>query len=203
MLRLFDRENRDITDECEFCDNPACLGEPWCSAWGICKAMEPKESASVDSHGDTYFDNLFNDLSQQMDSSSTFLQESTSSTSLHCTRVHIPQQEEQPCSSTSLTSFTQAKPTKQRPSSRVKSDKEVEQARASGIPPSTQKDTKYCIGLWNAWVSYRALENGDVIKPIGELSREELDYWLTRFILEVKHGLDNNYIMCNQNFFPF
>lgn len=29
----------------EFCDNPACLGEPWCSVWGICKAQEPEQSA--------------------------------------------------------------------------------------------------------------------------------------------------------------
>ena len=53
MLRFYDKEKRDITDELDspslFCGNPACLGEPWCSAWGICKdvAVEPKNSAST------------------------------------------------------------------------------------------------------------------------------------------------------------
>ena len=40
MLRLFDKNNRDITDECQYCSNPSCLGEPWCSAWGICKDFD-------------------------------------------------------------------------------------------------------------------------------------------------------------------
>ena len=34
-VRLFDSENRDITDQLEYCGNPSCLGEPWCSAFGI------------------------------------------------------------------------------------------------------------------------------------------------------------------------
>ena len=43
--------NVDITDEKENCSNPACLGEPWCSAWGICgaqfeNAKEPTQTAS-------------------------------------------------------------------------------------------------------------------------------------------------------------
>ena len=41
MLRLFDSENRDITDQLEYCGNPSCLGEPWCSAFGVCKVQEP------------------------------------------------------------------------------------------------------------------------------------------------------------------
>ena len=45
MLRLFDMNGRDITDELDYCSNPSCLGEPWCSAWGICKAQEPVEQA--------------------------------------------------------------------------------------------------------------------------------------------------------------
>ena len=35
MLRFFDKDNRDITNELnipDYCGNPSCLGEPWCSA---------------------------------------------------------------------------------------------------------------------------------------------------------------------------
>ena len=53
---------------------------------------------------------------------------------------------------------------KLRPFSEVKSDKGVELARASGIPQSTQKDTNYCIGLWDAWASYRVEANGDTME---------------------------------------
>ncbi len=37
MLRLYDKYNRDITDSRQYCSSPSCLGQPWCSAWGICK----------------------------------------------------------------------------------------------------------------------------------------------------------------------
>ena len=37
MLKLYDKNNEEITDSTEYCENPACLGEPWCSAWGHCK----------------------------------------------------------------------------------------------------------------------------------------------------------------------
>ena len=38
MLRLYDKNHKDITDNYPRCSNPSCLGEPWCSAWGICEA---------------------------------------------------------------------------------------------------------------------------------------------------------------------
>lgn len=39
MLRLYNDKQEDIPNQPrQFCGNPACLGEPWCSAWGICAA---------------------------------------------------------------------------------------------------------------------------------------------------------------------
>ena len=69
----------------------------------------------------------------------------------------------------------------------IKTDKEVEESRTSGIPLKTVQDTKYCIGLWESWACFRADENGDTIGPI---EREELQYWLSRFILEVSKAID-------------
>ena len=40
MLRLYDSNHKDITGYREYCGNPSCLGEPWCSAWGICSAEQ-------------------------------------------------------------------------------------------------------------------------------------------------------------------
>ena len=48
------------------------------------------------------------------------------------------------------TSFIQPNKTN-RVFSAVKSDREVEQARAAGVPQKTQKDTMYCMSVWEAW----------------------------------------------------
>jgi len=68
----------------------------------------------------------------------------------------------------------------------VKTDAEIQLARVQGIPKKTQEDTKYCVGLWDAWRRYRLETTADTIKPIAELNRTELQHWLTRFTLEVR-----------------
>ena len=60
--------------------------------------------------------------------------------------------------------------------------------RAFGIPENTRKDTKYCHGLWVEWTMYRR-KNGDVIPPLEELSKEQMCYWLTRFVMEVRKSV--------------
>ena len=50
----------------------------------------------------------------------------------------------------------------------------------------TRQDTKYCLSLWDSWASYRIQANGDQITSLIEtLSREQLQFWLIRFVLEV------------------
>ena len=73
-----------------------------------------------------------------------------------------------------------------RPFAPVKTDAEIQLARAQGIPKKTQEDTKYCVSLWDAWRRYRLETTGDAIKPITELNRTELQHWLTCFTLEVR-----------------
>ena len=53
MLKLFDQNNEEITDERQrqYCNNSACPGEPWCSAWGTCietAALEPQQQAIME-----------------------------------------------------------------------------------------------------------------------------------------------------------
>ena len=67
-----------------------------------------------------------------------------------------------------------------------KSDEEVAQARATGVPLKTQQDTKYCVRLWEEWVDHRKSTTGKNIAPLVELSSPELQHWLTCFILEVR-----------------
>ncbi len=67
-----------ITDDYRVnCKNPTCLGEPWCSAWGICKghlqpepeqAAEMQEASALEQEYDKLeqeYDKLFQELSQQ------------------------------------------------------------------------------------------------------------------------------------------
>ena len=76
-------------------------------------------------------------------------------------------------------------PAIKQPFAAMKSDDEIKQARVSGIPLKTQADTKYCIGLWEAWTAHRMAENGDAIQPIENLTDKELQHWMIRFMLEV------------------
>ena len=74
-----------------------------------------------------------------------------------------------------------------------KTDEEVQQARAQGIPVKTVQDTKYCFGIWEAWREHRNKTTGADIARISELSHQELDHWLTRFILEVRKKTGEEY----------
>ena len=78
MLRLLDKDGRDISDKWVYCDQPGCLGEPWCSAWGTCQGMrmdsqQPDEATCQygGSGCEEEFDEVFLALSQQQDASST------------------------------------------------------------------------------------------------------------------------------------
>ena len=60
-----------------------------------------------------------------------------------------------------------------------KTDEEVAEARSKGVPYKTQKDTAWGISIWEQWRKHRQQTTGVAIPPT-------LDYWLSRFILEVR-----------------
>jgi len=37
MLNMLDKDCKEVLDERTYCSTPDCLGEPWCSAWNVCK----------------------------------------------------------------------------------------------------------------------------------------------------------------------
>lgn len=174
MLRFYNSAQEDITDQpSQFCGNPECLGEPWCSAWGICQdtltTETPKEASSPSEHDGN--SPLFVALSQQLDCSTP-------------TEPAPPSFVE--CQPPPLTTVTSSPPSKKRRLfAPIHTDKEVEEARATSIPKKTVQDTKYCLGLFQTWAKHRIRENGDNIGPIELLNKEELQYWLSRFVLEV------------------
>ena len=165
MLRLFDVNGRDMTDELDYCSNPSYLGEPWCSAWGICKAQEPVEQAMEleTRHGlqsESSDDNIYSELKSLLQNSGPLPHSSSipGPGPAHSSSTPAPPAPPLPLYLTSLQFHPmQAKPPackKQRQFAVIKSDREVEDARAFGIPENTRKDTKYCHGLWVEWTMY-------------------------------------------------
>ena len=71
-----------------------------------------------------------------------------------------------------------------------KSDEDVESARRAGVPKKTQADTKYCMRLWNEWRIHRNSTCTAIAETvpddITQMECETLQYWMCRFVLEVR-----------------
>ena len=65
-------------------------------------------------------------------------------------------------------------------------DEEVEGKRSANVPKRTQQDTEYCLRIWKQWHSYRQSKISQSIPQLEEMTKEDLDYWLSRFVLEVR-----------------
>ena len=77
MLRLYGADNKEVTYDqpTQFCGNPACLSEPWRSAWGTCKdaAIWPcttTQSSRTHGRSELEINDLFLQASQAFESSS-------------------------------------------------------------------------------------------------------------------------------------
>ena len=69
-----------------------------------------------------------------------------------------------------------------------KSEEEVQQARKARIPKKTQTDTKYCVDIWKNWSIYRnsVVNTEQVNEDITALDNNGIQYWMSRFVLEVR-----------------
>ena len=132
-----------------FCGNPACLGEPWCSAWGICKdvAVEPKNSAATMeevSGVEQEYTIILLELSHAI-----FFGQFHPST----TQYQLKYQ---------LHSFSSSS-TKSRQFAQIKSDEEVELARTSGIPSKTKQDFITTIINFNLDINTKGQNNIELL----------------------------------------
>ena len=67
------------------------------------------------------------------------------------------------------------------------SDNAVQEAKKAAVPKTTQRDTTWCISLWNEWRDDRNSRSEEQVpSDICALSPEELQRWLSRFMLEVR-----------------
>ena len=204
MLRLFDKHNRDITGETEYCGHPACLGEPWCSAWGICKtAQEPQQRASTSQMqqatpststqqvtpsgllGEEDIDQLLHELSQQLDSTkytqlplSSFPLTFLSQVWRLCQKSTPAPPHWHPCKVSSLLPHPVSL-------GLLYAAQQVLEARDKGVPEKTRKDTLYCCRVWEAWRDNRN-STGSNIPQLLEMDKKTQVHWLTRFVLKMR-----------------
>ena len=85
----------------------------------------------------------------------------------------------------------------------------VEQSRKSGIPSKTRSQTMWCCRVWGAWVKDRKLlpeadmeeVHHDLSEDVSKMSIESLQFWLPKFVLEVRRtdpaALSSRHIVCH------
>ncbi len=70
-----------------------------------------------------------------------------------------------------------------------KSDGEVQAARQSAVPKNTAKNTSWSVNVWRQWRTQRMQIRGSTLDCPPHLlicNVHELDYWLSRFVLEAR-----------------
>ena len=60
------------------------------------------------------------------------------------------------------------------------------------IPRSTAKTTSWAVRLWNFWAQVR-IEDGVTPPPLEQISNEALNFWLSRFVIEVRNEQGEEY----------
>ena len=66
-------------------------------------------------------------------------------------------------------------------------DEEITRMRAAA------QDTKYCTNVWFEWSNYCREVHSSQIPPLTEITPPQLQYWLTRFVLEVRKKNSTEY----------
>ena len=68
----------------------------------------------------------------------------------------------------------------------VVSEEQILKAQAAVVPLNTKKNTNWVVNVWNEWADYRKKQRPNDYPPyILTMEIGELDYWLSRFVLEV------------------
>jgi len=79
-----------------------------------------------------------------------------------------------------------------------KSQAAFEEAAELGIPEKTRQLTKWAVGVWEAWAKSRnrrlLLEEKPFNCSFEKLSVQEMNFWLCRFVLEVRQRDGNPYL---------
>lgn len=64
-------------------------------------------------------------------------------------------------------------------------DGDLNELISEAIPPNTKKSTSWAMKVFDEWQKSRN-ENGEVIPELAVFTVEDVNHWLTRFIVEVR-----------------
>ena len=85
-------------------------------------------------------------------------------------------------------------------------DTELEEAKEKAVPKNTDKNTSWALNVWNEWSAHRCqMCSSHNDWPTHQMIAHptELDYWLSKFVLETRkangerYPLDTLYSLCN------
>ena len=106
----------------------------------------------------------------------------------------------QPLPTPALTPAAQPLPTPAPTSSSrfstLTTDTEVEEVKASSVPKNTRKSTNWAVNVWKDWSAHRRSASPSITEWLVHLyiaQPRELDYWLSKFVLEARKGSGEPY----------
>ena len=97
--------------------------------------------------------------------------------------------ETQPTTSARASKTTSPAPTDTTTTTRFappKTNADIERGRIDSVPKKTQQDTKYCCKLWDSWREYRQSIAPENIPLLRDMTTEEINHWLSRFVVEAR-----------------
>ena len=56
----------------------------------------------------------------------------------------------------------------------------------SAVPEKTQRNTRYCVKIWDEWAEHRASSTSVVLPPLKALNKSQLQHWMSCFIMEIR-----------------
>ena len=169
-------------DPTQFCASSSCLGLPW-HEWLENQTTNCQQQLSTNCEQLE----LFDDLQKYAFEAEEFTNFDDPSLPA-CNAQQLPQPQPQPQSELQQL----AKPQKSRFGT-PKTEGEILLARRESVPKRTRQDTAYCIRLWNEWSKYRCETSEVHIPLLMEMDAYSLQYWMTRFILEVRKQNGDEY----------
>ena len=171
MLKLIYDHDNEETDSAQYCENPACLGEPWCSAWGHCQdtisQLEEIDNTLACEITELEQTEMVSNYKKEV---GVVLGESTTGGGA------AGGSREGGAASTCVVKQRFEHP---------KTAAEISQIKRESIPAKTRADTDYCFKVWEEWRKWRNT-CAEKVPAITAMDRPTLSKWLCHFVLEMR-----------------
>ncbi len=73
-----------------------------------------------------------------------------------------------------------------RPFAKPVSKEDLDKTMQSAVPDKTQRDTRYCVRIWEEWAEHRASSTGAILPPLKDIAQIQLQQWMSCFVLEIR-----------------